>query len=66
MSYISMFFYRYANHVHVSHTIRTNYGDECDLPSTIRTPTIFGKLFPLLDFDPIATKVIAMMNIWMQ
>jgi hypothetical protein len=40
-------FYRYANHVCVSHTTRTNYGDECDLPPTMRTPSIFGKSFLL-------------------
>jgi hypothetical protein len=37
-------FCRYANHVCVSHTTRTNYGDECDLPPIIRTPSIFGKI----------------------
>jgi hypothetical protein len=36
---------RYANHVCISHTARTNYGDECDLPPTINTPSIFGKSF---------------------
>jgi hypothetical protein len=36
-------FCKYTNHVSVSHTARTNYGDECDLPPTIRMPSIFGK-----------------------
>jgi hypothetical protein len=46
--YISVFFYRYANHVCVNHTVRTNHRDECDLPPTIRTPTIFSKLLLLV------------------
>jgi hypothetical protein len=47
MSYVYIVvFRRYANHVCVSHTNRTNYRDECDLPSIICTPSIFGKSFP--------------------
>jgi hypothetical protein len=38
-------FYRYANQVCVSHTGRTNYGDECDLLPIIRTSSILVKLF---------------------
>jgi hypothetical protein len=38
-------FCTYANHIYVSHTARTNYGDECELPPTIRMPSIFGELF---------------------
>jgi hypothetical protein len=26
----TVLFYRYANHICVSYTTRTNYGDECD------------------------------------
>jgi hypothetical protein len=40
-----MLFCRYANHICISHTARTNYGDECDLPLTMHTPSIFGKSF---------------------
>jgi hypothetical protein len=43
-----MFFYRYANHVCVSQTARTNYEDECDLPPIIRTPSIFDEVFLLV------------------
>jgi hypothetical protein len=43
-----MLFSRYANHVYVSPTAGTNYGDECELPPTIRTPSIIGDLFILL------------------
>jgi hypothetical protein len=46
--YISIvLFYRYANHVCVSHTARTNYRDECKLPLTMHTSSIFGELFLL-------------------
>jgi hypothetical protein len=38
-------FCRYANHVCVSHTTRTNHGDECDFPPIIRTPSIVDKSF---------------------
>jgi hypothetical protein len=48
MSYICVFFYRYANHVYVSHTTGTNYGDECNLPPIIHTPYTLGKLFLLV------------------
>jgi hypothetical protein len=41
-------FCRYANHIYVSHTARTNYGDECDLPPIIHMPSIFGKAFLLV------------------
>jgi hypothetical protein len=43
-----MFFCRYTNHVCVSHSARTNHGDEYDLPPTIRTLYIFGKAFLLV------------------
>jgi hypothetical protein len=43
-----MFFCRYTNHVCISHSSRTNHGDECDLPPTIHTPYIFGKAFLLV------------------
>jgi hypothetical protein len=36
---------RYANHVCVSYTARTNYENESDLPPTTRSPSIFGKAF---------------------
>jgi hypothetical protein len=42
------FFCRYNNHVCVSHAIRNNYGDECELPPTMRMPSIFGKVFLLV------------------
>jgi predicted DNA-binding protein (MmcQ/YjbR family) len=45
MSYIHVFFYRYANYNCVSHIARTNYGDECELPPTICTTSTFGELF---------------------
>jgi hypothetical protein len=41
-------FYRYTNHVCVSRSARTNHGDECDMPPTIRMPYIFGKTFLLM------------------
>jgi hypothetical protein len=41
-------FCRYANHVCISHTTRTNSGDECDLPPIISTPYIFSKCFLLV------------------
>jgi hypothetical protein len=40
----NVLFYRYANHVSISHTSRANYEDECDLPPTMRMPSIFVKL----------------------
>jgi hypothetical protein len=43
-----MFFCRHTNHVCVSHSARTNHGDEYDLPPTIRTLYIFGKAFLLV------------------
>jgi hypothetical protein len=43
MSYISVLFCRYANHVSVSRIVKANHKDECDLPSTIRMPSIFDK-----------------------
>jgi hypothetical protein len=43
-----MLFCRYANHICVSHTARTNYVDEYNLPPIIRTPSIFGKAFLLV------------------
>jgi hypothetical protein len=43
MSYISVvLFCRYANHICISHTTRTNYEDECDSPPTISTPYILA------------------------
>jgi hypothetical protein len=36
---------RYANHVCISYTTRTNYGNESNLPLTIHTPSIFGNTF---------------------
>jgi hypothetical protein len=36
---------RYANHVSISQFIRANHEDECKLPPTIYTPSIFGKIF---------------------
>jgi hypothetical protein len=41
-------FCRYTNHVCLSHSTRTNHGNECDLPPTIRTPYIFDKSFFLV------------------
>jgi hypothetical protein len=38
-------FCRYNSHICVSHSVRTNYGDECDLLPTIRTPSIFDTIF---------------------
>jgi hypothetical protein len=46
--YICVFFCRYANHVYVSHSVKTNYEDEYDLPPTIHTTSIFGKAFILV------------------
>jgi hypothetical protein len=43
-----MLFYRYTKHVCISHTARTNYGDECDLPPIIRMSYIFGEAFLLV------------------
>jgi hypothetical protein len=36
------------------HTIRTDYGDECELPPTTRTPPIFGGPFLLVRTDRTA------------
>jgi hypothetical protein len=38
-------FCRYANHTSISHFARNNHGDMCELPLTIRTPSILGKSF---------------------
>jgi hypothetical protein len=38
-------FCMHANHVSVSHFIRANHGVECEVTSTIGTPSIFGKSF---------------------
>jgi hypothetical protein len=47
--YISIvLFCRFANHICISHTARANYWDECDLLSSICTPSIFGKDFLLV------------------
>jgi hypothetical protein len=46
-AYVYCGFYRYANHVCVSHSVRTNHGDEWDLPPTTRAPSIFGEPFLL-------------------
>jgi hypothetical protein len=40
-----MFFCRYANHIFVSHIVRTNHRYECELPPIMRTPPICGKSF---------------------
>jgi hypothetical protein len=41
-------FYKYANHICISHTAKTNYGDECDLPPTIHMSSVIGKKFLLV------------------
>jgi hypothetical protein len=43
----TVLFCRYANHICASHTVKTNYWDECDLPPTICTSYIFGESFIL-------------------
>jgi hypothetical protein len=51
MMYVNIYivlFCRYANYIYVSYIVRTNYEDECDLPPTIHTPSIFGDLFLLM------------------
>jgi hypothetical protein len=45
MSYIHVFFCRYATHVYISHTARNNHGDEFKFPPNIRMLSIFGKRF---------------------
>jgi hypothetical protein len=44
MLYISIVLLsRHANHVFISRFVRTNHGDECELPPTMRTPPICDK-----------------------
>ena len=42
--YIYCVFCRYANHVVVSRFVRIDYGFECVLPPTMRTPSILAKV----------------------
>jgi hypothetical protein len=43
--YISVLFYRYANHVFISYIVRVNHRDECELPPTMCMPPICDKGF---------------------
>jgi hypothetical protein len=51
-----VFFYRYVTTFEYAILFRANHGDECELPLTTCTPSIFGLPFLLVRMDRTACR----------